>query len=100
MYSRQIKLTLCVCVWKNLSFEKKLSTMNFAVVVVFHPEFFFSYLDTYAEFYIHRPDKMSEDYTEAPLVSAEPDMIEIKLFGRWSTSDVQVSDISLTVMFP
>ncbi|XP_046911471.2 small ribosomal subunit protein uS7 isoform X1 [Dermatophagoides farinae] len=48
------------------------------------------------KFYIHRPDKMSEDYTEAPLVSAEPDMIEIKLFGRWSTSDVQVSDISLT----
>ena len=42
---------------------------------------------------------MSEDFTDAPLVSAEPDMIEIKLFGRWSTSDVQVSDISLTVMF-
>lgn len=40
---------------------------------------------------------MSEDWTEQPLISAEPDMIEIKLFGRWSTSDVQVSDISLTV---
>lgn len=40
---------------------------------------------------------MSEDWTDAPVVSAVPDLPDIKLFGRWSTSDVQVSDISLTV---
>lgn len=42
---------------------------------------------------------MSEDWTDAPITTTaivEQD-IEIKLFGRWSTSDVQVSDISLTV---
>lgn len=31
----------------------------------------------------------------APVASAE--LPEIKLFGKWSTDDVQVSDISLTV---
>ena len=56
---------------------------------------------------------MSEDWTDAPVVGAAsasgavsaaaasvvglPDIADIKLFGRWSTSDVQVSDISLTV---
>lgn len=51
---------------------------------------------------------MSEEWTDAPVVSAAtagavaaavalPDIADIKLFGRWSTSDVQVSDISLTV---
>ncbi|XP_017487806.1 PREDICTED: 40S ribosomal protein S5-like [Rhagoletis zephyria] len=56
---------------------------------------------------------MSEDWTDAPVVGAAsasgavsaaaaasvvglPDIADIKLFGRWSTSDVQVSDISLT----
>jgi hypothetical protein len=33
----------------------------------------------------------------APVASAE--LPEIKLFGKWSTDDVQVSDISLTVSF-
>lgn len=42
---------------------------------------------------------MAEEWTDAPVVSSVPDMVEIKLFGRWSTSDVQVSDISLTVSF-
>lgn len=54
---------------------------------------------------------MSEEWTDAPVVGAAsagaasagaaavalPDIADIKLFGRWSTSDVQVSDISLTV---
>ena len=31
---------------------------------------------------------------QAPAVAEMP---EIKLFGKWSTEDVQVSDISLTV---
>lgn len=40
---------------------------------------------------------MGEEWTDTPVVATVPDLIEIKLFGRWSTSDVQVSDISLTV---
>lgn len=32
----------------------------------------------------------------APVVVA-PEVQDIKLFGKWSTDDVQVSDISLTV---
>ena len=33
-------------------------------------------------------------------VAAIAEMPEIKLFGRWSSDDVQVSDISLTVSIP
>lgn len=33
--------------------------------------------------------------TIAPIVSQEPS--DIKLFGRWSSSDIEVNDISLTV---
>jgi hypothetical protein len=36
----------------------------------------------------------SWDESAAPTVAELP---EIKLFGKWSTEDVQVSDISLTV---
>jgi len=43
---------------------------------------------------------MSEDWgaadDSAPVVVA-PEVQDIKLFGKWSTDDVQVSDISLTV---
>lgn len=42
---------------------------------------------------------MAEDWgavDDAPVVSA-PEVPDIKLFGKWSTEDVQVSDISLTV---
>jgi len=42
---------------------------------------------------------MSEDWgavDDAPVVTA-PEVPDIKLFGKWSTEDVQVSDISLTV---
>lgn len=35
------------------------------------------------------------EWTDSAAAAAEP--LEIKLFGRWSSSDVQVSDISLTV---
>lgn len=48
---------------------------------------------------------MSEDWgaadDAAPIVVA-PEVQDIKLFGKWSTDDVQVSDISLTVsvLFP
>ena len=49
---------------------------------------------------------MSEDWgaaddAAAPVVVA-PEVQDIKLFGKWSTDDVQVSDISLTVsvLFP
>ena len=36
-----------------------------------------------------------DTWTDTVAAAAEP--LEIKLFGRWSSSDVQVSDISLTV---
>lgn len=42
---------------------------------------------------------MSEDWgavDDAP-VELAPEVPDIKLFGKWSTEDVQVSDISLTV---
>lgn len=42
---------------------------------------------------------MSEEWgaaDDAPVVVA-PEVQDIKLFGKWSTDDVQVSDISLTV---
>ena len=41
---------------------------------------------------------MSDDWgvDESPVVFA-PEGQDIKLFGKWSTDDVQVSDISLTV---
>lgn len=43
---------------------------------------------------------MAEDWgavdDAAPVVVA-PEVQDIKLFGKWSTDDVQVSDISLTV---
>lgn len=43
---------------------------------------------------------MAEDWgaadESAPVVVA-PEVQDIKLFGKWSTDDVQVSDISLTV---
>lgn len=40
--------------------------------------------------------KMSETWEDtAPVAASE--IPEIKLFGRWSSDDVQVSDISLTV---
>ena len=48
---------------------------------------------------------MAEDWAEeaaagpgGPAV-AVAELPEIKLFGKWSTDDVQVSDISLTVSF-
>lgn len=37
---------------------------------------------------------MSEWETAAPAVAETPD---IKLFGKWSTDDVQINDISLQV---
>ena len=42
---------------------------------------------------------MAEDFgsVEEPAVAAAPEIQDIKLFGKWSTDDVQVSDISLTV---
>ena len=41
---------------------------------------------------------MSDEWgvDESPVVVA-PEVQDIKLFGKWSTDDVQVSDISLTV---
>ena len=41
---------------------------------------------------------MADDWgvDESPVVVA-PEVQDIKLFGKWSTDDVQVSDISLTV---
>lgn len=38
--------------------------------------------------------RMSEWETAAPAVAETPD---IKLFGKWSTDDVQINDISLQV---
>ena len=35
-----------------------------------------------------------ENWDDAPVVAEVP---EIKLFGKWSADEVQVSDISLTV---
>ena len=43
---------------------------------------------------------MAEDWgaaDEAAPVVVAPEVQDIKLFGKWSTDDVQVSDISLTV---
>jgi len=40
---------------------------------------------------------MTEEWSENPAVGGASEPLEIKLFGRWSSSDVQVSDISLTV---
>ena len=37
----------------------------------------------------------TEDWDEQ--ISAVAEIPEIKLFGKWSSDDVQVSDISLTV---
>jgi len=37
---------------------------------------------------------MAENWDDVPAVAETP---EIKLFGRWSTQEVQVNDISLTV---
>jgi len=37
---------------------------------------------------------MAEDWEAAPAVAETP---EIKLFGKWSTDDVQINDISLQV---
>lgn len=37
---------------------------------------------------------MAEDWEAAPAVAESP---EIKLFGKWSTDDVQINDISLQV---
>lgn len=44
---------------------------------------------------------MSESWDDAPVAIGAPaqDQLEVKLFARWSSSDVQVSDISLTVSF-
>ena len=50
-------------------------------------------------------NRMSEDWAEeAAAASGGPavavaELPEIKLFGKWSTDDVQVSDISLTVSY-
>ena len=38
---------------------------------------------------------MAESWDEPSVVAAE--MPEVKLFGKWSSEEVQVSDISLTV---
>ena len=40
------------------------------------------------------PPRMT-DWETAPAVTETPD---IKLFGKWSTDDVQINDISLQVM--
>jgi hypothetical protein len=40
---------------------------------------------------------LPEEWSESPAVGGGAEPLEIKLFGRWSSSDVQVSDISLTV---
>lgn len=37
---------------------------------------------------------MAEDWEAVPAVAETP---EIKLFGKWSTDDVQINDISLQV---
>lgn len=47
---------------------------------------------------------MADDMDSAPVVSAGLPIVsqepsDIKLFGRWSSSDIEVSDISLTVGF-
>ncbi len=46
---------------------------------------------------------MAEDgHEEAMVVAAPPppaELPEIKLFGRWSCDDVQISDISLQVLY-
>lgn len=39
---------------------------------------------------------MAEDWTEEAVVAEAP---EIKLFGKWTTTDVQINDISLTVRY-
>ncbi len=39
---------------------------------------------------------MAEDWEAVPAVAESP---EIKLFGKWSTDDVQINDISLQVCF-
>ncbi len=44
--------------------------------------------------YSHFLWKMAEDWEAAPAVAESP---EIKLFGKWSTEDVQINDISLQV---
>lgn len=41
---------------------------------------------------------MTDTWDEASPVPVQ-ELPEIKLFGKWSSSDVQVSDISLTVSF-
>lgn len=41
--------------------------------------------------------RMTEWETAAPAVAETPD---IKLFGKWSTDDVQINDISLQVREP
>jgi len=42
---------------------------------------------------------MSDEWgvEESTVVVVAPEVQDIKLFGKWSTDDVQVSDISLTV---
>ena len=42
---------------------------------------------------------MADDWgvDESSPVVVAPEVQDIKLFGKWSTDDVQVSDISLTV---
>ncbi len=41
-------------------------------------------------------DAPVQGFTEQPITAA-PDLPEIKLFGRWSCDDVQISDMSLEV---
>lgn len=44
--------------------------------------------------YLYPVTRMTEWETAAPAVAETPD---IKLFGKWSTDDVQINDISLQV---
>lgn len=39
-----------------------------------------------------------QNFAEQPM-AVVPEMPEIKLFGRWSCDDVQISDMSLEVIY-
>ena len=46
-------------------------------------------------------EEVTATESEATLAVAQPaELPEIKLFGRWSCDDVQVSDMSLQVIIP
>ncbi len=40
---------------------------------------------------------MAEDWDEVAVEATETTTVEVKLFGKWSSDEVTVNDISLTV---